>query len=128
MIADFEFKSLLVGLGEKPYDDQLIVIRFSIFNLGNILQEEEKERNDQKQQTLQDRVDAIEHEKKEQWRQEGKKILFQAKREGVALQLEAVYRQNVINFYNQVKNYRNYFFLEIQIKNFYSQKYVLFTG
>lgn len=81
MIADFEFKSLL---------------------------EEEKERNDQKQQTLQDRVDAIEHEKKEQWRQEGKKILFQAKREGVALQLEAVYRQNVINFYNQVKKRLDY--------------------
>lgn len=51
----------------------------------------------------QDRVDAINHEKKEQWRQEGKKLLFLAKKEAIGLQLEATYRENIMNLYNQVK-------------------------
>ena len=56
-----------------------------------------------RQTNEQDRIDAIEHEKKEQWRQEGKKILFQAKKEAIGLQLEAAYRQNLMNLYQQVQ-------------------------
>lgn len=48
------------------------------------------------------RKEAIEHEKLEQWRQEGKQLLFDAKKENVGLQLEAIYRNNFMEIYKQV--------------------------
>lgn len=48
------------------------------------------------------RKDAIAHEKEEQWRQEGKQLLFDAKKENVGLQLEAAYRNNAMELYKQV--------------------------
>lgn len=48
------------------------------------------------------RVDAIAHEKEQQWRLGGKHLLFQAKKENVGLQLEAAYRQSFMETFNLV--------------------------
>jgi hypothetical protein len=47
--------------------------------------------------------DAVAAEKKEQWRAEGQKDLFAAKKENVGLQLEAAYRERLLNAYNEVR-------------------------
>lgn len=108
IVDDAEFKHTLAfftwayiiaksGLGKKLVD------------WNNSLREGEADRMRAfRKQNEQDRIDAIEHEKKEQWRQDGKKILFQAKKEGIALQMEAAYRENVMNLYNQVKKRLDY--------------------
>lgn len=108
LIDDAEFKHTVAffawvyvlaksGLGKK----------FADWN-ASLLEEEATDMRNWKQRNVQERVDAIAHEKKEQWRQEGKKILFQAKKDAIGLQLEAAYRQNMINLYNQVKRKLDY--------------------
>lgn len=47
--------------------------------------------------------DAIDAEKKEQWRAEGSLLLMDAKKENVALQLEAAFRERAMNVYQEVR-------------------------
>ncbi|NP_001079710.1 ATP synthase peripheral stalk-membrane subunit b S homeolog [Xenopus laevis] len=51
---------------------------------------------------------AIEEEKKEQWRAEGRHHLFDAKRNNVSVLLEINYRERLLNVFNEVKKRLDY--------------------
>ncbi|XP_040508689.1 ATP synthase F(0) complex subunit B1, mitochondrial [Gallus gallus] len=62
---------------------------------------------------------AIEEEKKEQWRIEGRSYLFDAKRNNIAMLLEANYRERLLTVYNEVKKRLDY---QVALQNLKRQK------
>ncbi|XP_005510473.1 ATP synthase F(0) complex subunit B1, mitochondrial [Columba livia] len=62
---------------------------------------------------------AIEEEKKEQWRVEGRKYLFDAKRNNIAMLLETNYRERLLTVYNEVKKRLDY---QVAMQNLKRQK------
>lgn len=56
----------------------------------------------------------IKSEEKAQWQAEGQKVLFEAKRENVALQLEGIYRERAMQLYNEVRKRLDY---QLEIDN-----------
>ncbi|NXX17764.1 AT5F1 synthase, partial [Podargus strigoides] len=62
---------------------------------------------------------AIEQEKKEQWRVDGRGYLFDAKRNNVAMMLETNYRERLLTVYNEVKKRLDY---QVAMQNLKRQK------
>ncbi|XP_044735124.1 ATP synthase subunit b, mitochondrial [Chrysoperla carnea] len=68
----------------------------------------EKEWKDSRESTINDYNKAIADEKKEQHFAEGQNLLIAAKRENVALQLEAAFRERAMHVYQEVKRRLDY--------------------
>ncbi|NXT84365.1 AT5F1 synthase, partial [Zapornia atra] len=62
---------------------------------------------------------AIDQEKQEQWRIEGRSYLFDAKRNNIAMLLEINYRERLLMVYNEVKKRLDY---QVAIQNLRRQK------
>ncbi|NXH43963.1 AT5F1 synthase, partial [Dicaeum eximium] len=72
-----------------------------------------------KDEAIQALQSAIEEEKKEQWRVEGCSYLFNAKRNNIAMLLEANYRERLLTVYNEVKKRLDY---QVAMQNLRRQK------
>ncbi|CAB3233073.1 unnamed protein product [Arctia plantaginis] len=68
----------------------------------------ENQWNEGRNETIKALEDAVKSEKEAQWRAEGQELLIQAKKENVLLQLEAAYRERLMNTYNEVKRRLDY--------------------
>ncbi|VVC25527.1 ATP synthase, F0 complex, subunit B/MI25 [Cinara cedri] len=106
-VVDHEFPYVLatIGLfyfGWKKFSKPLATY------LDKEIDDYEAECNTSRQHELESLKETIESQKKEVWRTEAQKHIFQAKRENIAIQLEAVYRENAIQVYNQVKKRLDY--------------------
>jgi len=76
--------------------------------MEKLQQEQIDSLNEGKNSQLTSFKEGIESEKKSQFEAEGMKMLFDVKRENVALQLEAVYRERLMEVYREVKRRLDY--------------------
>ncbi|XP_011503808.1 PREDICTED: ATP synthase subunit b, mitochondrial [Ceratosolen solmsi marchali] len=67
----------------------------------------------------------IEHEKKEQWRTEGQKMIIDIKKDNINLQLEAAYRARLSSVYEAVKGRLDYQVQLQKIERKLAQKYMV---
>lgn len=81
-----------------------IVFYTNIFLKTNtfIFQNIENTWNESRTDSIKSLENAVEAEKTAQWRAQGQELLIQAKKENVLLQLEAAYRERLMNTYTEV--------------------------
>lgn len=86
--------------------------------IGQSLSEEAKQIEDDwnrgRNAEIQANKDGIEEEKQNQWRSDGQLVLIDAKKENVALQLEAAYRARLAKVYTEIKRRLEY---QVQIQH-----------
>lgn len=80
----------------------IIFIKLLLTNISYFIQEYEASCNANRKGEIDGLTESIENQKTEIWRTEAQKHVIQAKRENVAIQLEAIYRERALQAYNQV--------------------------
>ncbi|XP_068619559.1 ATP synthase subunit b, mitochondrial [Battus philenor] len=81
--------------------------------------------NEGRVQSVKALEEAIEDEKKAQWRAEGQELLIQAKKENVLLQLEAAYRERLMHAYTEVKRRLDFQLEKTNLERRLSQRHVV---
>ncbi|XP_013191024.1 ATP synthase subunit b, mitochondrial [Amyelois transitella] len=81
--------------------------------------------NEGRRDAIKNLEQAIEDEKKSQWRAEGQELLIQAKKENVLLQLEAAYRERVMHAYSEVKRRLDYQLEKATVERRIGQKHLV---
>ncbi|KAH0545716.1 ATP synthase subunit b, mitochondrial [Cotesia glomerata] len=96
----------------------IVVVKNAGPHMAKYLDAEMDKDEEAAKRTRTDTVDAyeqaIEHEKKEQWRSEAQQMIMDAKKENIKMQIEASYRERAFTVYNEVKKRLDY---QLQIAN-----------
>lgn len=93
--------------------------------LDKLVDEYESEWNSGRDSVVKTNNESIAEEEKHQWSMEGQKILVEAKRENVGLQLEAAYRQRIVQVFNEVKRRLEYQVEVQQVQDNYVQRNIV---
>lgn len=81
--------------------------------------------NSGRQSVINVNTESIADEEKCQWSMDGQKILVEAKRENVGLQLEAAYRKRIVQVFEEVKKRLDYQVDVQNVQNGYVQKNIV---
>ncbi|VVC88228.1 unnamed protein product [Leptidea sinapis] len=85
----------------------------------------ETDLNSDRVETLKFLEETIASEKDAQWRAQGQELLVQAKKENVLLQLEAAYRERLMNTYQEVKRRLDFQLEKTALERRFEQKHLV---